>query len=321
MSDYDPAVVAAIRKIGQQRYGNDPKKLRRYLLGQFATGIVESGLQNLSGGDADSYGYRQQRESIYGRQPLDKQINNLYDEFEQYDKGQTVGELAAAVQRPAAQYRGRYAQVIDQARKLAGGGGVSGAGQASMGAQMAPTSMQTGAPAGAGVGNVFDYFAASTPTADPLQAQLQRGWQLLSQLQNQRTGGSVGPSTPSVGNVSSDVQGGKMPKGVAKFEDTKVAGWIAPILAYAREHGWKGQVNSGFRSLADQTRIYNSGVRPAAKPGTSNHEGSDFPRGAVDVSDAEQLAAILAKSPYRKKLVWAGAKDPVHFSFPHNGSY
>jgi len=112
-----------------------------------------------------------------------------------------------------------------------------------------------------------------------------------------------------------------MPKGVAKFEDTKVAGWIAPILAYAREHGWKGQVNSGFRSLADQTRIYNSGVRPAAKPGTSNHEGSDFPRGAVDVSDAEQLAAILAKSPYRKKLVWAGAKDPVHFSFPHNGSY
>ncbi len=107
----------------------------------------------------------------------------------------------------------------------------------------------------------------------------------------------------------------------AKFGDKTVAGWIAPILQYARSQGWKGSVNSGFRSLAEQTRIYNSGVRPAAKPGTSNHEGSEFPRGAVDVSDAQQLARILERSPYRGKLVWAGAKDPVHFSHPHGGSY
>jgi hypothetical protein len=109
--------------------------------------------------------------------------------------------------------------------------------------------------------------------------------------------------------------------GVANFEDKKVAAWIAPALAYARAHGWKGTVNSGFRSFADQTRIYNSGVRPAAKPGTSNHEGTTFPRGAVDVSDAAQLSAILKRSPYAGRLVWAGAKDPVHFSHPHNGSY
>jgi hypothetical protein len=109
--------------------------------------------------------------------------------------------------------------------------------------------------------------------------------------------------------------------GVANFEGKKVAAWIAPALAYARAHGWKGTVNSGFRSFADQTRIYNSGVRPAAKPGTSNHEGTTFPRGAVDVSDAAQLSAILKRSPYAGRLVWAGAKDPVHFSHPHNGSY
>lgn len=109
--------------------------------------------------------------------------------------------------------------------------------------------------------------------------------------------------------------------GIANFEGTKVAAWIAPILKYARQKGWKGGVNSGFRSYQDQVRIYNSGVRPAARPGTSNHEGSDYPRGAVDVSNAEQLNQILQNSPYKNVLVWAGQKDPVHFSHPHNGSY
>jgi hypothetical protein len=80
-------------------------------------------------------------------------------------------------------------------------------------------------------------------------------------------------------------------------------------------------VNSGWRSYAEQKRIYDSGVRPAAYPGTSNHEGSNYPRGAVDVSGAAQLASIIAHSPWAGKLVWAGAKDPVHFSHPHNGHY
>lgn len=110
-------------------------------------------------------------------------------------------------------------------------------------------------------------------------------------------------------------------KGTATFEGTQVAAWIAPILRYARQRGWSGSVTSGHRSYADQVRIWNSGVRPAARPGTSNHEGSDFPRGAVDVSNAEQLNRILKRSPYANTLVWAGSKDPVHFSHPHNGSY
>lgn len=212
MSGYDPAVVAAIRQIGQQRYGSDPKKLRRYLLGQFETGIVESGLQNLQGGDADSYGYRQQRQGIYGRQPLEKQINNLYDEFEQFDRGQTVGQLAADVQRPAAQYRGRYGQVLDQARALAGGSNVSGAGAASMGAQVAP---QATASTGPNTGNIFDFFASSTPTSNPLQEQLQRGWQLLSQLQDQRTGGSVGNQAATIAPTGGSTISGDLPHGAA----------------------------------------------------------------------------------------------------------
>ena len=108
---------------------------------------------------------------------------------------------------------------------------------------------------------------------------------------------------------------------VVDFGGKQVAGWIAPILNYARQHGWQGQVQSGYRSYAEQKAIYDSGVRPAAAPGTSNHESTAFPGGAVDVTNAPQLAQILARSPYAQKLVWAGAKDPVHFSFPHGGSY
>ncbi len=109
--------------------------------------------------------------------------------------------------------------------------------------------------------------------------------------------------------------------GLADFGGKQVASWIEPALQYARAHGWRGTVTSGFRSRAEQERIYNSGVRPAAVPGTSNHEGDAFPRGAVDVSEAQQLARILEGSHYRGLLVWAGAKDPVHFSHPHGGSY
>lgn len=141
------------------------------------------------------------------------------------------------------------------------------------------------------------------------------------------TQSTVSPSGTSDQGRMAEGSGGRalslsqLPKGTSHFEGKTVAAWIAPALAYARKHGWKGSVTSGFRSFADQTRIYNSGVRPAAKPGTSNHEGAEFPRGAVDVSDAAQLSAILQKSPYGKLLQWAGPKDPVHFSHPHDGSY
>lgn len=112
-----------------------------------------------------------------------------------------------------------------------------------------------------------------------------------------------------------------MPEGVTTFEGFTIAAWIRPILVFARSRGWNGKVTSGYRTFADQTRIYNSGVRPAAKPGTSNHEGSTFPRGAVDVNDAGALGGVLRGTKYETVLVYAGAKDPVHYSHPHDGSY
>lgn len=112
--------------------------------------------------------------------------------------------------------------------------------------------------------------------------------------------------------------------GTATFDGKPVASWIKPLLEYGREHGWKGTVTSGYRSDAEQKRIYDSGVRPAAKPkayggGGSNHSRTGFLQGAVDVSDAATLDRILRAK--HSRLKFAGAKDPVHFSVPRGGSY
>jgi hypothetical protein len=114
--------------------------------------------------------------------------------------------------------------------------------------------------------------------------------------------------------------------GTSTFDGHTVAGWIAPALKYARAHGWKGTVASGLRTRSEQAQLYadfKAGRRagPVAAPGTSRHEGANYPYGAVDVSDAAQLNAILQNSPYRKRLQWAGARDPVHFSHQFGGAY
>jgi hypothetical protein len=109
--------------------------------------------------------------------------------------------------------------------------------------------------------------------------------------------------------------------GTEVFETIRMASWIVPILKYARGKGWNGSISSGFRTFAEQTVLYNryknSGFDKqylAAEPGKSNHEGSTWPRGAVDVDDHEILNRILLNSPYKDKLIWFGPDDSVHFS-------
>jgi hypothetical protein len=111
-------VIGAIKAIGRRR--GVPRK---YIKAALEIGKVESNFRNLSYGDADSQGWRQERASIYKNPTnLHASINRVYDEMRQHDRGQRAGLLAADVQRPAAQYRGRYTQVSGEARALLGGG-------------------------------------------------------------------------------------------------------------------------------------------------------------------------------------------------------
>ena len=118
-------IVRRIKQIGSE-VGATPKEVKAAL----ETGIVESGLRNLPGGDADSAGWRQERASIYPNPTnLDASIHRFFRETRAVrDKYGNAGGLAAAVQRPAAQYRGRYGQVSGQAQALLGSMPTAGGG-------------------------------------------------------------------------------------------------------------------------------------------------------------------------------------------------
>lgn len=139
-------------------------------------------------------------------------------------------------------------------------------------------------------------------------------------------GGSSGGQASASGSDPDADAPSDAPTGTTKFDGVPVAAWIAPILQQARDTGiWKGQLKSGWRSYAEQSQLYNDfihGLRsgPVAKPGESNHEGSEFPAGAADVSDPQGLNAALVHLGITN-LQWAGAKDPPHFSNPHDGGY
>jgi hypothetical protein len=111
-------IINRIIAIGRQRHAG-PKATKAAL----ETGAVESNFQNLPGGDADSAGWRQERASIY-KDPtnLNASINRFFDEAlakrSQYGR---AGDLAAAVQRPRQEYRGRYQQHSAEADALLGG--------------------------------------------------------------------------------------------------------------------------------------------------------------------------------------------------------
>ena len=92
-----------------------------------ATTIVETGNRNLNGGDLDSVGLFQQRTnwgSFANRTNPAAATNKFLDEMEHFYPGGSwftapIGEIAADVQRPAAQYRGRYAEQAGDAAILA----------------------------------------------------------------------------------------------------------------------------------------------------------------------------------------------------------
>jgi hypothetical protein len=94
-----------------------------------------------------------------------------------------------------------------------------------------------------------------------------------------------------------------------------IANWIIPVLQWASQHGWSGTVTSGYRSLAQQAAINAEGLFSAAA-GTSNHETTAYPGGAVDVTDPTQLISVLKGYTGADKLIGGvlGAVDPEHFS-------
>jgi peptidoglycan hydrolase-like protein with peptidoglycan-binding domain len=108
--------------------------------------------------------------------------------------------------------------------------------------------------------------------------------------------------------------------GVDAFDGEPVAAWMKPYLVWAREHGWQGTLNSGWRDPAHSERlcfdICNAPKCPGRCAGrSSNHVGNVRPAGSIDVSDPAKFGELMRKCPYDPPLInRLGAKDPWHYS-------
>ncbi|MEA2370193.1 MAG: hypothetical protein QOH12_587 [Solirubrobacteraceae bacterium] len=98
-------------------------------------------------------------------------------------------------------------------------------------------------------------------------------------------------------------------------DGSPIANWIVPVLQWAFQNGWTGGVTSGFRTYRQQAAL-NAAGDFSAPAGSSNHESTQYPGGAVDVSAPAQLISVLAGYPGRFKLHGGvlGPIDPEHFS-------
>lgn len=151
------AANPVIEEIKRQGRG----KKRSQILAALETGRIETNFTEIPGGDADSQNWRQEREQGYGAQwaktggPLNTRasVARFYAEAAKLDHGQPSYELAADVQRPAAQYRGRYKDAHSEAMRLIAGTASSGVPASS---SRVPARASAGAPARTTSTQVFD---------------------------------------------------------------------------------------------------------------------------------------------------------------------
>jgi hypothetical protein len=253
--------------LGEGRRIADPHVRRVFNRAAVETGLVESGLRNLPGGDADSAGWRQERASLYPNPTnLHASARRFRREFlAAYDPGKPSWQIAAEVQRPAAQFRGRYRDVADQAAQiLRGARGSSPAVQLGSpvagAAPGAPVGLTVGPDAGGGV-DVSTLLAAlqqnrrQAPTSMGVQAPsfaagptLPQGYQapisgggpearqdIGSLLSLVRTQG--GGEIPSAGGAVSDAGGPQTP--VQGSGGTQTPGGKVTVAAGANRPGTK----------------------------------------------------------------------------------
>jgi hypothetical protein len=138
--------------------------------------------------------------------------------------------------------------------------------------------------------------------------------------QAQGTAGS--PATTGTGltqagttSTASVVPGAVVPQTAWNPEQKPIAGWITPVLDWASQHGWTGTVTSGYRDYQQQASINASGAF-SAPAGKSNHETTQYPGGAVDVTNPAELIQVLKgyTGPYKLVGGVLGPADPEHFS-------
>ncbi len=108
--------------------------------------------------------------------------------------------------------------------------------------------------------------------------------------------------------------------GVGVFDGKPCAKAAIPILQWARANGWRGYLNSGWRSIPYSIslcfRICGRAMCPGRCAGANtNHVGKTKDRFAIDVGDYVKFGELMKRCPIGPRIYNAlGARDPVHFS-------
>lgn len=170
-------VLTALQEVARQRNAAGKRTTGKQVKAGVETGLVENNLTNRSGGDGDSSGWRQERASLYDNPDnLVASINRFYDETGAVrEKYGTAGALAAAVQRPRADLRGRYQQRSSQAEALLGGASAltraAGASASPGGVTAATTTTQETTPASGDPADVAGFLQQLLTKQQPAQMQ------------------------------------------------------------------------------------------------------------------------------------------------------
>lgn len=111
--------------------------------------------------------------------------------------------------------------------------------------------------------------------------------------------------------------------GVGRIDGVPVALWMIPYVEWARQHGWKGRVVSGWRDPAySESLCYRMCGRPSCSGmcagRSSNHSGSVKPHGALDVTEYTHFGQLMQQCPYSPKLINRLPRDRVHYSASGN---
>lgn len=305
---YDPTVVKDfLRAIGTT---NASPRAAKAL---FEAGIVESGLQNLNHGDRDSLGPLQQRPSqgwANARDPYKGALDFLSQAMQLDKSGKygTAGALAAAVQRPAAQFRGRYQGQSSAAQQLLGGSAAT---------QAAGTGSATS-------GTTLDYGDQGSAVAllTALQGQQQRV--PTSSIPLQAPSFAAGPKLPN-GAGTIPTSGGPAPR-------PDISNLLAVAAAAAGSGGGvtQGQGSNGAQTgsngLTDPISAA-AGISPHAKPGDpvvssrqsegGLHQTDGLP--GYPAHDYFAPAGTHAVAPVSGKVVKLSGHDPAQG--PTNGPH
>lgn len=240
--------LRAIRREGKRAGAN-----RVQVEAAVQTVLVEANAEHVDHGDRDSVGAFQQRPS-QGWGPAGETVSRDARQFFQaakkaYRPGMSAGDLAATVQRPAAQYRGRYAQRAGDAQSLLGGTPTDGPGIAELAAQR-PSAPQPELGPDAMAQRLQAVQMLQRGQSSPLQFAMQI--QDAEQLAPEPAEGGREPLTPTKSRQAGDFKitgpnPGRLNKPIVAFMG-KVAGVYGKPISGADGTGHSVNTVNGRRS-------------------------------------------------------------------------